>query len=157
MDKNNLDNWSISIELYQWVIDNLKEDSIILEFGSGKGTVELTNFFKVFSVEQSEHWVGFAPKSNYIHAPLKNGWYDEDIVFNNIPSQYDLIIVDGPAGSHSRPGIDKHWDKLNTNIPILFDDTHRPIDKQHALSVASMLNKSWKEIRGWQKNFIIVK
>ena len=157
MDKNNLNGFSISIELYNWVIDNLSKDSTILEFGSGKGTVELSKHFNVISIEQNIDWVGLAQKATYIYAPLKDGWYDADRVFTNLPSNYDLIIVDGPAGSHFREGIDKYWDKLNTNIPIIFDDTHRPPDWNHAVSVASILNKSWEEIQGWEKNFIIVK
>ena len=156
-NKNNLNGFAISIELYDWIINNLKKDSTILEFGSGSGTIELAKHYNVISVEQSKQWVGLAPGVTYIYAPLKDGWYDIDMVFTNLPSEYDIIIIDGPAGSHSRPGIDKHWDKLNTNVPIIFDDTHRPSDWNHVVSVASLLNKTWEEIKGWEKNFIILK
>jgi len=156
MNEKNLDNFAISKEIFTWILNNIPEGSTILEFGSGTGTIELTKHYTVYSVEQDSQWVGKAKKSNYIHAPIANGWYDANIVFNNIPKDYDLIIVDGPKGHIRRPGIDKHWDKLKTNVPIILDDTQRAPDKQHAVNVANMLNKEWKEIHGWQKNFIIV-
>ena len=156
MGKKNLNDWAISEEMFTWILNNIPKGKTILEFGSGTGTIELTKHWNVYSVEQNKEWVGKAPKSNYIHAPLKDGWYDSDIVFNNIPQDYDLIIVDGPAGSDLRPGIDKYWDKFNLNVPLLFDDTHRAKDRNHAIQVAQTLGKEWKEIKGWQKDFIIV-
>lgn len=157
MDINNLNSWAISNEMFDWLKENLPKGKTILEFGSGTGTIELTEYWKVYSIEQNKNWVGVAPKSTYIYAPIKDNWYDKDIVFNNLPSNYDLIIIDGPMGSNLRGGIDKHFDKLNSNIPILLDDTHRKKDRDHALSLASQLNKEWEEIKGWQKNFIILK
>ena len=152
----NLNSWAISEELYEWIKNNLEHGKTILEFGSGKGTIELTKHWTVYSVEQDLKWIGLAPDSNYIHAPLKAKWYDTDIVFSNIPKKYDLILVDGPKGAKYRAGIDEHWDKFNTNVPLLFDDTHRKKDRNHAINVANLLNKEWTEIKGWQKNFIVV-
>lgn len=154
--KSNLNNWAISEEMYAWITKEIPEGKTILEFGSGTGTIELTKHYKVFSVEQNSKWVGLAPDSNYIYAPLKRGWYDADIVFSEIPKDYDLIIIDGPMGQDFRSGIDEHWSKLNTNVPLLFDDTHRTKDRDHAIHVASLLKKDWSEVKGWQKNFIIV-
>tara|TARA_Y100000592_G_C5471401_1_gene319718 strand:+ start:2714 stop:3202 length:489 start_codon:yes stop_codon:yes gene_type:complete len=152
----NLNSWAIPEEMFNWIKDNLEEGKTILEFGSGKGTIELTKHWKVYSVEQNSKWVGLAPDSNYIHAPLKGKWYDPAIVFSQIPKEYDLILIDGPMGPHFRSGIDKYWDKFNTNVPLLFDDTHRKSDRDHAIRVANLLKKEWKEIKGWQKNFIVV-
>jgi hypothetical protein len=157
MKNHNLNDFAISDEMFGWIKDNLEEGKTILEFGSGKGTIELTKYWKVYSVEQDSKWVGVAENSNYIHAPIKNGWYDVDIVFDNIPSNYDLLLIDGPGGSDLRPGIDQHFNKLRTNIPILLDDTHRIKDRNHAINLSNFLNKEWEEIKGWQKNFIILK
>ena len=152
----NLNDWAISEEMFHWIKQEIPEGKTILEFGSGTGTIELTKYWNVYSVEQDPIWVGKAPDSNYIYAPLKGDWYDPDIVFSQIPKDYDIIIVDGPMGPNLRSGIDKYWDKLNTNVPLLFDDTHREQDKNHAIHVANLLNKEWVEVNGWQKNFIIV-
>lgn len=157
MKNHNLNDFAISDEMFGWIRDNLEEGKTILEFGSGKGTIELTKYWKVYSVEQDSKWVGVAENSNYIHAPIKNGWYDVDIVFDNIPSNYDLLLIDGPGGSDLRPGIDQYFNKLRTNIPILLDDTHRIKDRNHAINLANFLNKEWEEVKGWQKNFIILK
>ena len=153
---SNLNDWAISEEMYAWIKQEIPEGKTILEFGSGTGTIELTKHYKVFSVEQDSRWVGLAPNSNYIHAPLKGDWYDSDIVFSNIPKNYDLIIVDGPMGQNLRPGINQYWNKFNTDVPLLFDDTHRKKDRDHAIHVANLLGKEWREVKGWQKNFIIV-
>tara|TARA_B100001287_G_C22681736_1_gene530826 strand:+ start:62 stop:541 length:480 start_codon:yes stop_codon:yes gene_type:complete len=144
---SNLGNWSIGNELYKWLTENLEEGKTIIEFGSGTGTIELTKKWKVYSIEHDEKWVGKAPDSNYIHAPLgEDGWYDAKKVFDNLPEKYDCIIVDGPIGPTARLGIDKHWDKFNTNVPIIFDDTDRKKDKEHALRIAKQLNKKTVEI-----------
>lgn len=152
----NLNDWAISEEMFYWIKQEIPEGGTILEFGSGTGTIELTKHYKVYSVEQNPKWVGLAPDSNYIHAPLKGEWYDPDIVFSEIPKEYDLILVDGPMGQDLRSGIDKYWDKFNTNVPLLFDDTHRKKDRDHAIHVANLLKKEWVEVKGWQKNFIVV-
>jgi hypothetical protein len=157
MKNKNLDNWAISQEMFDWIRENIPKGGTILEFGSGTGTIELTKHYTVFSVEQNKEWVGKSPLSTYIYAPIKGGWYDIDIVFNEIPQHYDLIIVDGPGGSHYRPGIDKYWDRLKTDIPLLFDDTHRAPDRDHAILVAEQLGKEYEEIKGWQKSFIVLK
>jgi len=156
MNNQNLNNFSISNEMFEWISLNLPKGKTILEFGSGTGTIELTKHWEVYSVEQDKKWVNLAPDSNYIYAPIKNGWYDSKIVFTSLPQEYDLIIIDGPGGSHFRPGIDKYISKLNTDIPIILDDTHRKADRDHAIHLAEILNKPWIEMKGWQKNFIII-
>lgn len=157
MKNPNLNNFAISDEMFKWLKNNLEKGKTILEFGSGNGTIELTKHWEVYSVEQDSKWIGVASNSNYIYAPIKNGWYDEVIVFKNIPENYDLLLIDGPGGSDLRPGIDKHFDKLNLNVPIILDDTHRVKDRDHAIQLAEVLGKEWEEIKGWQKNFIILK
>jgi hypothetical protein len=156
MNNDNLNNFAISSEMFVWIENHLEKNKTILEFGSGTGTIELTKNWKVYSVEQNKNWIDKAPDSTYIYAPIKNGWYDEEIVFSKLPKHYDLIIIDGPAGSELRPGIDKHIKKLNTSVPIILDDTHRPLDRNHAINLAKILNKKWIEIKGWQKNFIVL-
>lgn len=155
-NSKNLNDWAISNEMFEWIKNNLEIGKTILEFGSGTGTIELTKHWNVYSVEQNSKWVGVAVNSNYIYAPIKNGWYDKEIVFKSIPSKYDLIIIDGPLGSDLRPGIDKYLKELNTNVPIILDDTHREKDRNHAINVANTLGKEWEEIEGWQKKFIVI-
>lgn len=156
INKSNLNDFAISEEMYAWLEENLPEGSTILEFGSGTGTIELTKKYTVYSVEQSEKFVGLAPLSNYIHAPLVDHWYDADIVFKNIPKEYDLLLVDGPGGSEYRHNMARHWDKLNTNIPIIFDDTHRGYEIKFAKETAERFNKQIEIIPGHQKSFAVL-
>jgi len=156
MNIKNLNNWAISQEMFQWIRKNITEGSTILEFGSGTGTVELTTHYEVYSVEQNEKWCGLASKSNYIHAPIVNGWYHEDTVFNNIPLKYDLLLVDGPAGTGNREGIAKHWDKLDLSVPIIMDDTHRIRELKFAQQTAKLLDKTLEIIPGHQKSFALI-
>ena len=149
---NNLDGWAISLETYNWINENLEEGKTIVEFGSGLGTRELTKKWKVYSVEHDPQWLGAAEDTNYIWAPLtENGWYDSRKVFNLMPTDYDLLIIDGPIGPTARVGIDNHWDKLRTDIPIIFDDTDRLKDREHAIKIATMLGKDWIEIKGVER------
>lgn len=156
MNKSNLNDFAISEEMYAWLEENLPEGSTILEFGSGTGTIELTKRYTVYSVEQSEEYIGVAPLSTYIHAPLKDGWYDAEIVFNNIPKEYDLLLVDGPGGSQYRHNMVRYWDKFNTDVPMIFDDTHRQYEMKFAIETAERFNKSIEIIPGHQKTFAVV-
>lgn len=126
MDVNikNLDGWAISLEAFQWIRENIKEGSTILELGSGTGTFELTKLYKVYSVEHLEKWVGLCKDTNYIYSPLVNGWYNREILKEKLPKKYDLLLVDGPI-KQDRLNFFKNSDLFNKNIPILFDDTQR--------------------------------
>ena len=156
MNKLNLNDFAISEEMYTWLQDNLPEGSIILEFGSGTGTIELTKRYTVYSVEQSEEFIGVAPLSNYIHAPLVGGWYDTDIVFKNMPKEYDLLLIDGPGGSNYRNNISKYWDRFNLEVPMIFDDTHRSKELTFAKETAERFNKKIEIIPGHQKSFALL-
>tara|TARA_R110002124_G_scaffold161188_1_gene328459 strand:+ start:662 stop:1135 length:474 start_codon:yes stop_codon:yes gene_type:complete len=156
MNKSNLNDFAISEEMYAWLEENLPEGSTILEFGSGTGTIELTKRYTVYSVEQSKEYIGVAPLSTYIHAPLKDEWYDAEIVFDNIPKEYDLLLVDGPGGSKYRHNMVRYWDKFNTDVPMIFDDTHRQYEMKFAIETAERFNKSIEIIPGHQKTFAVV-
>ena len=156
INKSNLNDFAISEEMYAWLEENLPEGSTILEFGSGTGTIELTKRYTVYSVEQSKEYIGVAPLSTYIHAPLKDEWYDAEIVFDNIPKEYDLLLVDGPGGSKYRHNMVRYWDKFNTDVPMIFDDTHRQYEMKFAIETAERFNKSIEIIPGHQKTFAVV-
>ena len=156
INKSNLNDFAISEEMYTWLEQNLPEGSTILEFGSGTGTIELTKRYTVYSVEQAKEFIGVAPLSNYIHAPLVDGWYDKDIVFKSLPKKYDLLLIDGPGGSNYRNNISNYWDKFNLDVPIIFDDTHRPKELAFAKETAERFNKEVEIVPGHQKSFAVL-
>ena len=80
-------------EIHDWVIENIPKKSIILELGSGKGTKRLVdNDYTVYSVEHNPKWMN-RYGSNYIHATIKDGWYDPKVIEEQLPNKYDLLIV----------------------------------------------------------------
>ena len=159
----NCDTWSISENCFNYIRELLPENKIILELGSGCGTEQLSKYYKMYSIENYEGWVD-KYDSTYIHAPIKSynksdvwwdnepyiapegipgeeGWYDPDIVKENLPNKYDLILVDGPNGMFGRGGFYKHLDLFNTNVPIIFDDINREPERILMEKVSKKLNK----------------
>lgn len=153
---SNLGGWAICEGLFKWIRENLPEGSTILEFGSGRGTIELTKYYNVYSVEQDSEWLGLAERSNYIHAPIKNGWYDTDILFSKLPDKYDLILVDGPKGSGNRAGLRSYWHMFNADVPIVMDDTNRIHEYSFALESAKVLDKKIHFLTGVRKGFAVI-
>jgi len=133
--------WAISKELFEWILENLPKGSTILELGSGNGTKELVKYYNVYSIEHDEKWLGLVPESNYIYAPLIDGWYDVEILKNELPIHYDLLLIDGPVGEN-RVNIINHYDMFKQNIPIIIDDTNRENDKNMSIFLSEKLNKT---------------
>jgi hypothetical protein len=133
--------WSIEQQLFLWLSEKLPHQSTIIEFGSGNSTSELIKFWNVFSVEESVDWVN-KYHSQYIHAPLKNEWYDLDALSTGLPKKYDLILVDGPAYGR-RMGFFENFQILNFQNSgckfLVFDDVERPHDFECYSKVCDLL------------------
>lgn len=123
----------------------------VLELGSGEGTKRLVEMFrKVTTVEHDKQWLDVADGAEYLYAPLKpyhdsffyqaTYWYDDRVIRRQLPSDYDLIIVDGPEGSHGRGGFHTYLDLFRTDVPILFDDVFRLWENRLMGAVAERLN-----------------
>ena len=162
-NKENLDGWALPREAFEWINENLPHGSTILELGSGNGTKELVKYYNVISLEEDKKWVDVVPESNYIYSPLEKCenpvensccWYGEDSL-KKIPKEYDLLIIDGPKG-YNRGNIKNFIHLFKSDIPIIIDDTQRGIDKEMALHLSKQLNKKPLEIKGWEKEMIIL-
>jgi len=150
--------------MFKWIRENIKNDSIILELGSGATTGELTKHYKVISIENDYQWVNRYSNATYIHAPLKeyvgnapqgfpqpnNGWYDTMFIEGNLPETYDLIIVDGPVGAGpdaaGRGGFYKFLDLFNTNVPMIFHDTNRPVESTLVKMVSEKVGRKYTDL-----------
>jgi hypothetical protein len=160
-NKENLDGWAIPREAFEWIYENLPHGSTILELGCGNGTKELVKYYNVISIEQDQKWVGVVPESKYIYAPLKEYeylhsccWFD-DSCLEQLSTEYDLLIIDGPVGNN-RGNFVHFMEHFKKDVPYVIDDTNRVGDKQMALKVAEKLNKEIIEIKGWEKEMMIL-
>jgi len=160
MDEKNFGGYAISIEMYYWILKNLPKGKIILELGSGTGTIELTNYYKVYSIEHEKKWLGYAKKSNYIYAPIINyknyQWYDINRIKKLIPEWYDLLLIDGPQGHIGREGFLDNIKLFKMDIPIIVDDTNRKEDAKIRDIIFEKYNKKIINIRSSNKQFSIL-
>jgi hypothetical protein len=159
MDK--LGGWAIQESCYEFIKKTLPEGSAILELGSGIGTDYLSKHYTMYSIENYLEWVD-KYNSTYIFAPIESyndkwtapdlpgegtakqsGWYNPELIKNNLPESYDLILVDGPNGRFGRGGFLKHIDMFNTNVPIVFDDIDRECEMQLMIKVAEHIKRKY--------------
>jgi hypothetical protein len=125
--------WMLPLEAFEWIFQTIPEGSMILEFGSGDGSQRLADRYQLWSVEHDNSWLN-QTTSNYVHAPIvsnpvsdkhnEQGWYNRSL-FENVPAQVSLIIVDGPPGIIGRNGLVHYLSELPKTEWILVDDTDR--------------------------------
>ena len=142
-----LDDWSITKECFDKIVEILPFGSTILEIGSGYSTNILSQFYKMISIESDMKWMN-KYNSEYIYVPPnkfnseifgETTWIDVDILKSSLhEKKYDLLIVD--AG-FDRVGIYDNLHLFNTNIPIIFDDTMDENYLKCANITANKLNK----------------
>jgi len=143
-----LDDWSITKECFDKIVEILPFGSTILEIGSGNSTKILSQFYKMISIESDVIWMN-KYDSEYIFVPFKQNnskifgetkWLDVDILEPRIrEKKYDLLIVDAGA---DRVGIYENLHLFNTSVPIIFDDTMNENYLKCANLVATKLNKT---------------
>lgn len=134
--------WSISKELFDCIRTLLPVGKTLLELGSGWASEEFSKYYTVYSIEHDQDWVD-KYTTNYIYAPITNGWYDVEILKKELPAHYDLILVDGPPGWIGRGGFYTYLSLFNTNVPIIFDDVNRPAEYELMVNVATFLHKKF--------------
>lgn len=144
--------FSISKKLFDFIRENLDEGRVILEFGSGWGSGQLSNHYTVYSIEHDQKWID-KYDTHYIYAPIKNGWYDVAVLEKELPLNYDLILVDGPPGHIGRGGFYTYLALFNTDVPIIFDDTHRKADYNLMVNVAKKLGRKFRVFKEKEKSF----
>lgn len=131
--------WSIDVSLFNWMKSNVESGKDLLELGSGNSTNELCKLWNVYSIEENIDWVNRF-HSRYIYAPIKENWYDLDIVKNNIPKNIDIILIDGPAHGDRNGFFDNISMFLDLNPGILvFDDVDRVSDYNCYINVVNHL------------------
>ena len=57
---------------------------------------------------------------------------------------------------NNRGNFVKFYQHFKPDVPYVIDDTNRDGDKKMALEIAKILNKEIIEIKGWQKEMMIL-
>ena len=148
INNNAFGGWALHKDVFNWIRENIKDGSTILELGSGTATVELCKFYNVYSIEHDRKWLNKS-NSNYIHAPIisyndKHGkyrWYDVRVLKEKLPKSYDLLLIDGPPGTIGRIPFLYNLELFNWSVPILVDDTSRPDELFLCNQLKTILNK----------------
>lgn len=151
--KNN-DDWSINRDLAEFLFASLPQGSTILELGSGKGTEILSSMYNMYSIEENANFIG-KYKSIYFYAPIKDGWYDTDVIRKEIADlEYDAILIDGPAYGE-RSGFYDWLHLFKTDRMMIFDDIDRPADLQVLKDVAKEVNREYITLPDGQTGIIL--
>jgi len=132
---------SIPKELFLYIRERLPEGTI-LELGSGWASGQLSKFYTLYSIEHDHRWLN-RYNTNYIYAPIKNRWYNVDILKRELPEKYDLILIDGPPGDIGRGGFYTNLWLFDTNTIIIFDDVNRKAEYDLMVRVANKLNRGF--------------
>ena len=139
-DADDFDWFNIPPPVLAWCHANLPKNAKVLELGSGLGTRELAKHFAVTSVEHDRRFLN-AWDSNYIHAPLVDGYYQRDAMEQALESEYAAIIIDGPpaferSNRRSRLGFLKYLKLVRGRPAIVVDDIHRAWDLFNFILIA---------------------
>lgn len=128
-----MSDWMLPAEVFSFLRAHLPPCYVtIVELGSGEGTLLLRDLGRVVSIEHDETFLRHQPGAEFIHAPIKGGWYDPEAIRGELPDKYDCLIVDGPPGDIGRCGLLNHMD-LFQKVPILIDDIQRRPEAELAL------------------------
>jgi precorrin-6B methylase 2 len=159
IDYTNLDGWSIGSEMMDWILINIKKESTILEFGAGKGAIELAKQYKVISIEHDPEWINLTKKAEYHLVSIIDGWYDRRAVAKAIHGKrIDVVIVDGPPGTGNRDGLFsfiKNTPSLTKSIFIV-NDVHREKEKMLAEKIANLLKRKLTFFKTEEKSFCVL-
>jgi len=128
-NRSELGGWSISEDMLDYLY-SLPKGAKMVELGSGIGTKYLLKHFNLTSIEQNEAYVN-KYHSNYIHAPIANGWFDINALIGK-DLTCDVLLVDAPFGVSRAPIIDYFY--LFNADTVVFDDVNRDKDMDVAVS-----------------------
>lgn len=133
--------WMLPEEAFDFLAPRLPNIAgFIVELGSGEGTPRLLAMCpgRLFSVEHDPVYLGRHP-TQYIHAPIVDGWYDAEVLKASLPNQIGAVIVDGPPSKIGRAGL-LSWAHLFGSAAWLVDDVHREKERE----MVKQLAKTWE-------------
>jgi hypothetical protein len=101
----------------------------VLELGSGKGSMVLSRFSKLYSIEDNKNFSENYKGGTVFHVPIEDDWYNIEMLKEAISKvEYDFLIMDGPAKANRVKFFENFH--LFKKVPFLIDDTHRDMGKE---------------------------
>jgi len=108
--------------VYGFILGRINPTETIVEFGAGDvSTLVLRTYYNLYSVEHNEEFCGKYDGVNYIYAPIKDGWYDIDVLKKQLPKNPSLVLIDGC----NRLKHLEHLDLLSKETLYIIHDTYR--------------------------------
>ena len=135
-----------------YIVENYTRQTVLLEIGAGLNSTRVFSqyFNKMYSIEDNPKYINIY-HDNYIHVRKDNstGWYEGSMFSELIPTDYDLIFLDGPMGGYDPPFnntrpfrfgfCEINWKDIKKDVTIIVDDTVRPWRER---SVVEFLSKN---------------
>ena len=113
----------------EFIFRFVPEGYTILELGSGISTKYLSKYFEVYSVEHDKKFIDETYNNTFIYAPLQlDGWYN--LVQEQLPQHYNVLLIDGPVGDKNRIHILDHLHLFKWYSLIIIDNIERPLDRE---------------------------
>jgi hypothetical protein len=131
----------ITKELKDWIWQNIQKGETVVELGAGLvSTRILSKRYNLISVEDNSDYVGLYSKALYIHSEIdpNTQWYS--LKSEQLPTEFELLIIDGPSGSHLRSNILQCDWIIERTDTIIVDDTWRASEKLLAESIRAKVN-----------------
>jgi len=126
-----------------WIWQNIPRGETVVELGAGLvSTRILRKRFKLFSVEENLDFIGLYSNVAYIHAEIDSttNWYS--LKPEQLPKKFNLLIIDGPSGSHLRRNILQCEWIFERAQTIIVDDTWRESERLLAESIGIKVKTS---------------
>lgn len=136
----------ITEELFDWILRTIPLGKTMVELGAGSvSTKLLSEKYKLYSVEDKAEFRNMF-SSTYIYAPIdrSTNWYFRKALEEDLPKEYDCILVDGPTGEGNRWGFLENLDLFRPDVPIIVDDTWRKAEKEMLVQLAEKTNRRYE-------------
>lgn len=125
---------------FEEILKIIPKGSTVIELGAGRcSTKAFSQVYDLTSVEHNEEWIGLYPNVKYIHAPMKEGWYDLEALKGRLPDKKKqrLIFIDGA----NRDGVLKNLNLFNRKATFMVHDTYREGEYEFSLKLAKALGR----------------
>jgi len=141
-----LGGWAIGEKLYNWIRERSPQPVKILEMGSGSGSHKLSEHYNMHCIEHDMKWMNKYDGITYYHAPIVDGWYDPAVI-DEVPKDYDMLLIDGPPGKIGRLGILNYVEELKMGGKvIIIDDIQRQAENSLFLQLWAAIGSGETEV-----------